>query len=227
LHFSPFKTLRNNRTTCTVLSLVAAVAVVGTWEHARAQHTNFGVDNSPEESLSETLAEMGYEDIEISDCWISFARSTKPARNNGFTKQYIRFVNIDYLKEFSAQEIQQVGRGQNSFYGFETRLDDSYPLRPLNLVRFREWVESNYPGANWPNVPTSEHRKALPKIEAHLEYEIPNIDQLNRWVSIGQYGKSTEIDQFFQMTWKERDPLERFLATLKVYGTSVGCDMEN
>lgn len=227
MYFSSYKIPRVNRTTCTVLSLVAAIWVVGTWEHAIAQHANFGMVNSPEESLSETLAEMGYEDIEISDCWISFARSIKPAQNNGWTKQYTRFVNIDYLKEFSARDIQQVGQGQNSFYGFETRLDDSYPLRPLNLVRFKEWAESNYPGSNWPNVSTSEHRKALPEIEAHLEYEIPNLDQLNRWVSIGQFGKSTKIDQFFQMTWKERDPLERFLERLKAYGTSVGCDMEN
>lgn len=179
------------------------------------------------QAVQEALNEMEYEDIFISECWINFARDTEPSEQNGWTSRYIRFVNLDYFKEFSAREIQQIGQGQNSFYGFETRLDDSYPLRPLNLVRFREWVESNYPGANWPNVSTTEHRKALPEIESQLAHEVPNVDQLNRWVSISQYGKSTKIDQFFQMTWSEREPLQKFWAALKNYANDTGCDVEN
>ena len=83
---------------------------------------------------------MGYEDIFISKCWINSARTIEPKEKNGWTKRYPRFINLDYLKAFSDQEIQQVGQGQNAFYRFENRLDANYLLRPLHLIRFEAWV---------------------------------------------------------------------------------------
>ncbi len=207
--------------------LLFVIAVFGMVDQAAAENDKHRIDNYAEANLTEALEEMGYGEVEISGCWVSFVRSVTPSPQNGWTSEYTRFVNLDYFKEFSEREIQQLGQGANAFYGFETRLDNSYPLRPLTLVRFKEWVESNYPGANWPHVTTSVHRGALTKIESYLAYAIPNIGQLNRWVSVSQYGKSTDLKQFFQITWKERKPLERLLERLKAYGRLAGCNMES
>ena len=179
------------------------------------------------QAVQEALNEMGYNDIFISKCWINFAKDTEPSEQNGWTSRYIRYVNLDYFKGFSDREIQQIGQGQSSFYGFETRLDANYPLRPLSLTRFKNWVESSYPGTNWPNVRMSRQRTSLPEIEAYLTQQIPNIDQLNRWVFMTEYGENTQVDQFFQMTWSEREPLQKFLVALKDYGNDTGCDVEN
>ena len=92
------------------------------------------------EAVQEILIKMGYEDIFISKCWINSARTIEPKEENGWTKRYPRFINLDYLKAFSDQEIQQVGQGQNAFYRFENRLDANYLLRPPHLIRFEAWV---------------------------------------------------------------------------------------
>ena len=135
--------------------------------------------------------------------------------------------NIGYFKEFSQREIQVIGNGENIFYGFETRLDKTYPLRPLTFQGFKRWVENKYPGANWPNVHKSKQRTNIPAIETALAKRIPNLAHLNRWVSSTRFGKITNVSEFFQMTWKEREPLENFLHALESYAERSDCDIEN
>lgn len=178
-------------------------------------------------NLRQSLTDMGYEDIAISECWISFTRTLEPTEKNGWTEHYILYFNIGYFKEFSQREIQVIGNGENIFYGFETRLDKTYPLRPLTFQGFKRWVENKYPGANWPNVHKSKQRTNIPAIETALAKRIPILAHLNRWVSSTRFGKITNVSEFFQMTWKEREPLENFLHALESYAERSDCDIEN
>ena len=179
------------------------------------------------QAIREALVAMQYKDISISHCWISFARDLEPSEQNGLTSSYVRFFNLDYLIDFSGQEIQKIGQGQASFYGFGTRLDDNYPLSTRGIARFRLWVLRNYPGADWPRVHHSEQRAALPKIETYLAKEITNIPHFNRRVANTEYGKITEIEQFFRMIWREPVLLKKFLNAVSDYAHDTGCDIES
>lgn len=180
-----------------------------------------------EQTFQDSLASLGYEDVELSGCIVQFKRNLVPSAKNGFTYHYIRIINLEYIADFLLRDIQEVSIGDTNFFGFETRLGLNYPLRPLDLRQFETWVNQTYPASNWPNVRTSSQQTNLPEIERQLHEKIPYLDKLNRWVFKTKFGENTQIDSFFQITAKDRRPLEHFLTALTDYAASYECNIED
>ena len=177
-------------------------------------------------ALEENLVGMGYRDVSISGCWLRFARDLEPSEINRWTSGYERIVNIDYFRDFSRQEVTRGLNGNTVYFILDVPLDDQYPLDTRAPVEFENWAERFFLGVQWPWSESPESREPVPSVERALEANFDDLDQLNRWISFQETGKSTQVETSFVLTWKEEISLNDFKRIITAYAKESDCNVE-
>ena len=173
------------------------------------------------EKMRAALVGMGYTNIEIEGCMVKYSREMEPTRENNFYTHYERFVLLDTMKSFD-----QIYRPywQRSLYKLRLQPRDSHMELAIEYWNFKDRINSEHPGLNWPSVWPQDYTPLISEIERELHASVPSLKSLNRFVIHTQFGTTT-IESVIVTTIAspQKEPLLAFRAALHEYIFQSSC----
>ncbi len=145
-------------------------------------------------SLPTVLVELGYEQIEISGCEISFFVEARPSDNNNGLFGIWRYLDFDSLRNFSVSTPYQVESPRGPVFLIDLEFDDDYFERYRPVFLFKRWVRESYPEVQWPFGSPSNLDESSSRIEFELHRQILDVASLNREVFFTKFGPISAIE---------------------------------
>ena len=153
----------------------------------------------PKEELVNSLDHMGYIDIKVDSCKLSFARLTTPTSKNNGLFRYERIVHLETLNFSELSDIVEVKDQVISYYFQEYAQAETYYEIYNEALLFDSYIKSKYPELHWPYLDPSRFDEWTVLIEAEILNRIGNLDQLNLWINYSSFGRSTTVSRGFQI----------------------------
>ncbi|WP_170566027.1 hypothetical protein [Ruegeria atlantica] len=178
---------------------------------------------SPAEALTAALTEMGYSQIAIDSCVLTFERAIEPSEANNGLYKYERFINLKTIDFSSGYEVIERSTERGPLFVVLMPLNDLYYDIEPELLRFRLWAKKEFPASNWPFHFSSRQGAETPMIEMEIWKQVPGISNLNRWKNYTKFGSSTGIPPEFRMTYFRQEDLEKFMLSFIEYASFADC----
>ncbi len=203
-----------------------AISGIAFWAVAFAPSLSTSETSSDAKVLS-SLQGMGYSDIFIDGCTVSFSRETVPTEGNNYLTKYDRHVNLRTLDLSEAYEVRGRATDHGYLYIAEVPLKNKHYQYESQIYSFRSWVRRNYPKSNWPHTSSNIEGHEAAEIEAELWNRLPQIKYMNWWTSHWKTGSLTLLPPVFRMTYHERSNLVLFRDALIDHSVSYHCSNPN
>jgi len=175
------------------------------------------------DQLSNSLSEMGYVQVEVSGCTVSFSREGPPnEENNGFYK-YSRTIHLGNLNLIEMSPVSQVQLDDRTIYQILAPLSSEYSELFRQTFFFRTWVRKKYPGVYWPYEHPKFHDAFSPLVEAELQNWFTQIEKMNIRIDYANFGPVTVMPVQFDMTFGSFEPLAYFREALLDQAVEYEC----
>lgn len=180
-------------------------------------------DTKQARDLSNAIEEMGYFNIHVNSCLISFSRLTNPTKENNGLYQYTRVVHLNTIDLSSPTESEAVSASGVRYYRLEFVHADSYYDIFRQSLLFGSRIKKIFPESHWPYFDVSQQDDWTAPIEAELQKQLTSLNEMNLWINFSSYGRSTTIPLTFQVTDLHRSRLSKLKALLQLYALEQGC----
>jgi len=179
------------------------------------------------ESLVNSLLSMGYEDVVVNDCLVSFQRPVEPTEENNFFFRYARYLDLRTLDIPGDVVVERRPNTSREVYEMEIQFSEAYiGLQEIrDLQAFYRWVRANYPESNYPYDHPSRGDIYLSRIHYNFLQRVQGIERLNRTIDLSQFGAVVVVENSFALRYFEQQPLEDFLSSLLEYIDQNSCEV--
>jgi hypothetical protein len=180
-----------------------------------------------ESNLISTIESMGYIDIEVDECALTFSRSIVPSEINNSAYKYTRSVHLDTIDWGIEPKILELSLDTGKYYRYyslELLTLKSYYEKYRESISFRIWVRERYPLAKWPYEHPKFHDQFTSVLEAKAKLMIADFADMNSWTDFSSFGGSTRFPQNFEVGFHVEGPLIDLSNALQRYSRKVGCD---
>ena len=179
--------------------------------------------------LSFVLKDMGYENIQIDGCAVTFSRRIVPAMkpNNGFA--FTQHIFLNSFSDFPNAEVVNVNSlgsyntGTSPLFMLRTDFDEGYSQQYKYVREFSKYVRATYPELDWPYLDSRSHDDAVTLLEYEMRQFIPNYKTLGRVEIFSKFGVSTRFSKGFNLTYLEVGPLEKFKSAVIEHSKMHSC----
>ena len=181
-------------------------------------------DSLKKNNLINSLNDMGYENVAIENCKLSFTRKIVPNETNNGLFGYQRIIFLNSLEDFSKAVVRSQDINGELIFIFETRFDSDYTEEYLSSIN--NYISQNE-GIAWPYThPNRLNEKAIEN-EYSLRSQVAELDLMNRFQFFTNFGMTTAVSTSFQISYDSRNVLTNFLEALSDYARTNNCDLEN
>lgn len=187
--------------------------------------TATSAENNETLALRGALAAMGYSEVSIHHCKLTFSRTIEPTEQNNEFTGYKRILHIETLQDFAAEPIRLKKQKSFKFHVLDLEFRESYSPRLDQIQRSRRQIMKQFPASNWPFDFPHLQGDFSSEIELELKQEFPEIWSMNRTVEYTRFGEITRPELSFELSYSSAEPLEQFRDTLKAYSTKHGCSL--
>lgn len=174
------------------------------------------------ERLENLLLEMGYTDIDVSDCVLQFRRKLPNQCPTDKPLSYWRRINLLNLDMNSITEVQDRETDGGKWYLFKVLPTRDYHSRSIGIVVFNGLIKEKYPDSGWP----FRADKTTPRIRNEFYQEYPSSENMNWFILETCYGDSPGFDVDYHMSYDDQDMLSDFRSALIDYSKSKSCLQE-
>lgn len=141
--------------------------------------------------------------------------------------RYERFLDLSSLMLLEAEEVETLVEPGRTIYAIEFSFSNEYFQRQSfrDFRVFGQWVRREFPESNFPYYAPSYADMYMAQIRGEMLRRVPDIDQLNRWVSHSKFGSFTRVEHQFFLSYFDREPLENFLLVVRQYTLEHDCQV--
>lgn len=181
-----------------------------------------GAANS-QPKLSFVLKDMGYENIQIDGCAVTFSRRIVPAMkpNNGFA--FTKFIELNSLKEFNDAQIDDVGSKLMKQFVLAAEFDSEYSHIYQKTKEFYKLIHESEKGVSWPYKDSRSHNEFVTLLEYKMKLFIPNYQSMNRIIFFSKFGSSTHFEQYFSLAHENFELLSKFKSAVIEHSKMHSC----
>ncbi|WP_264212497.1 hypothetical protein [Leisingera thetidis] len=176
-------------------------------------------------ALRGALAVMGYSEVSLHHCKLTFSRTIEPTQQNSEFTGYKRILHIETLQYFAAEPVRLETRKNFKFHVLDLKFRESYSPKLDQIQRTRRHIMRRFPASNWPHDYPHIQGDFSPEIETELKREFPEIWSMNRTIEYTRFGETTRPELSFELSYSSAEPLERFRDRLKAYSTRKRCSL--
>ncbi|WP_206539680.1 hypothetical protein [Leisingera sp. ANG-S5] len=176
-----------------------------------------------EESLKSSLSEMGYVEVLLEGCEVSFSRLVQPSQRNGGLHRYDRVIKLGTLNFDGELDVRSAEADGKTYYFFIAPPKEALSDLHQDAEAFRQWVNVEFPGVNWPDYFPAMHDFRTEAVEQFLHDLFPNFVKLNLWINFTRFGRSTVATIDFRMYSTSKPELESFKSALQAYSRRFEC----
>ncbi|KIC10970.1 hypothetical protein RA19_09590 [Leisingera sp. ANG-M1] len=176
-------------------------------------------------ALRGALAAMGYSEIILHHCKLTFSRTAEPTQENNELTGYKRTLHIETLQDIAEEPVRLKKQKSLKFHILDLKFRGSYSPQLDQIQRARRFIRKRFPNSNWPYDFPHFQGEFTPEIELELKREYPEIWSMNRTVEYTRYGKATRPEMSFELTYSSAEPLEKFRDSLRAYSNGKRCPL--
>lgn len=182
------------------------------------------VEASSRQDLILSLRAMGYRNITIDGCRVSFSRFfASPIGGAGFYR-YDRSFRLDKLKTERATPVKKIISTSGTYYSLTFPATSIGDRDYLEVIKFKVWVHKNFPGTVWPVHDPQRQSTITSAIQKVFEKNV-STHNLNYWIYYTRFGKSTIVERDFSLTFSAPTPLRAFRdAVVALSNEALGCN---
>lgn len=175
-----------------------------------------------DERVKGSLTAMGYQDISLEGCRLSFSRTVVPTEENNEFSHYTRVIFLSTLGDATTAKIKR-GVKDASVFDFIVPFNESYKAYEYSVLRVSLLLRRKYPNSNWPYDIPHSFGEFTPLIEEDLPSLLHELEGMNRAIVHSRYGTSTMPEMNFRMSFDSPKPLEEFLRLMMAYMGDFDC----
>ncbi|KIC30041.1 hypothetical protein [Leisingera sp. ANG-M6] len=176
-----------------------------------------------QQNLKSSLSEMGYVEVHLEGCKVSFSRLVQPSQRNGGLHRYDRVIKLGTLNFDGEIDVRSTEAGGKTYYYFIAPPNEALSDLHHDAEVFRQWVNVKFPGVNWPDYFPAQHDFRTEAVEQFLHDQFPNFAKLNLWANFTKFGRSSLATIDFRMYSESKPKLERFKTALQAYSRQFEC----
>ena len=177
------------------------------------------VVSQSKELVERQLEKMGYEEIEINDCKISFFRDLGRSCPSNKALGYRRNIDLRNLNFKEVSDIRELRSGAQIFYYFKIEAADKYLNLDKRLTYFNVELRRRFGDLDWGYY--FNHNKS--KASALFDELFPDVSDINTWISSTCYGDAPELEMGFSMNFDHKAEIEVFRDGLLNYSKHKSC----
>lgn len=183
---------------------------------------------STQTALTSAFNSIGYDEVEIQGCEVSYMREIQPSvQNSGYFALW-RYLDLDSLRGVSEVEVYSLGGADTTNFLIDLDFDDEYRERYFPMLQFGTWVDKEYPESRWPYRGPNSQDEFSALIEFELHRRVAGINKLNRVITFTNYGPITDVEAVgTTIASHDKESIEALLASIRAYSNENYCDIEN
>jgi hypothetical protein len=213
---------KNSMENCGKQLLLGAI-VTSTFFLASMVQSAASETGDAKDRLERTLKEMGYSEIVVETCRISFAREIIASEANYGYSKYVRTINLRNLQLDDLTYVKRKRAGRISFYEISAPFNTQYKNAYRAVTLFGMWVRASFPGLDWPYKRLADHNAFSPVIETKLRDLLPDISKMNTWTRFAKFGPVTSFPFRFRLSFGEPLLLSEFRRAMIEHSKKSGC----
>jgi hypothetical protein len=179
---------------------------------------------NPRADLMRTVVNMGYDDVSLNNCSLSYSRNVTPTEQNNHFRHYRMHLLLDTLLVSEDLRVRKREYPNYSFYELSIPLSEKYRSKLIEITRIKIRLIKQVPGSSWPQGFPGSEKERVPIIQSYLSEYSDILSGMNRVVEETVYGTYVRPLENISISYSDTASLEKFRDDLNRYSNFFGCN---